>query len=64
MTINYSKLLNALRYQNKTLTMNDNLNRLFGTDFMHWSIVRKVKQLNNGKQVLVSDLEQWLKHNA
>jgi hypothetical protein len=64
MTINYSKLLNALRYQNKTLTMNDNLNRLFGTDFMHWSIVRKVKQLNNGKQVLVSDLEQWLKQNA
>lgn len=58
-SICFTKLANALRYQRKTLTMNDNFNRKLGTDFFHWSIVRKVRNTYR-KDITLSEVKHWL----
>lgn len=58
-SICFYKLLNALRYQRKTLTMNDAFNSRLGTDFFHWCIVRKVRTIHK-KDISISDVKSWL----
>jgi hypothetical protein len=58
-TVNTLKLVNALKYQRKVLTMNDVFNSKLGTDFFHWSIVRQVRLLCK-KDISYSDVVQWL----
>lgn len=60
MTINTTKLANAVKFQSKTLTMNDVMNlRTFGTDFFHWAIVRKVK-CELKREISMSEVSEWL----
>ena len=58
-TVNTLKLVNALKYQRKVLTMNDTFNAKLGTDFFHWSIIRRVRTLFR-KDISYSDVVQWL----
>lgn len=60
MTINKAKLLNAIKYQNRPVTMDEHFNKRIGTDFTHRAIVRKVKDLTK-KEVTITDIEIWLK---
>lgn len=58
-TVNTLKLVNALKYQRKVLTMNDTFNAKLGTDFFHWSIVRQVRKLCR-KDINFSEVSEWL----
>lgn len=59
MKINITKLSNAVKFQHKTLTMNDAFNSRFGTDFYHWAIVRKVRMIYS-RPISLSEVVMWV----
>lgn len=61
MKIDTTKLANAVKLQNKTLTMNDAFNSRFGTDFLHWALVRKVRQ-SLRRPISISDVTSWMQN--
>lgn len=60
MKVNIVKLANAVKYQTKTLTMNDTFNQRFGTDFFHWAIVRRARMVMGKQFVSFSDVLEWV----